>query len=110
MKWKINPIIYVPESQMRIIGLLAANGLGEAATGKDMFGNQLTAEQSQNGLLMALGIGGMAGAAKVADKVASGTKFVPYSKEFAQNQVQKVQAFGRKLARWKYLSGLGSKN
>jgi hypothetical protein len=41
---------------MRIIGLLAANGLGEAATGKDMFGNQLTEEQSQNGLLMALGI------------------------------------------------------
>ncbi|MEK4009636.1 ADP-ribosyltransferase, partial [Peribacillus sp. FSL M8-0224] len=75
-----------------IYGLLAANGLGEAATGKDMFGNQLTEEQRQNGLLMALGIGGVAGAAKVADKVASGTKFIPYSKEFAQKQVQKVQA------------------
>ncbi|MFY0781055.1 hypothetical protein AB1K18_12285 [Peribacillus simplex] len=30
--------------------------------------------------------------AKVADKIASGTKFVPYSKEFAQKQVQKVQS------------------
>jgi hypothetical protein len=53
-----------------------------------MYGNQLTEEQRQNGLLMALGIGGVAGAAKVADKVAdkvaSGTKFIPYSKEFAQ--------------------------
>ncbi|WP_458353532.1 ADP-ribosyltransferase [Peribacillus frigoritolerans] len=80
------------KTEYGIYGLLAANGLGEAATGKDMFGNQLTEEQRQNGLLMALGIGGVAGAAKVADKVASGTKFVPYSKEFAQRQVQKVQA------------------
>ncbi|MFS0813055.1 polymorphic toxin type 15 domain-containing protein [Peribacillus phoenicis] len=62
-----------------------------------MFGNQLTEEQRQNGLLMALGIGGVAGAAKVADKVASGTKFVPYSKEFAQKQVQKAKAFGRQI-------------
>ncbi|WP_412093658.1 polymorphic toxin type 15 domain-containing protein, partial [Peribacillus simplex] len=59
----------------------------------------LTEEQRQNGLLMALGIGGVAGAAKVADKVASGTKFVPYSKEFAQKQVQKVQAFGREIGK-----------
>ncbi|MBD8138044.1 hypothetical protein IFR10_21330 [Bacillus sp. CFBP 13597] len=80
------------KTEYGIYGLLAANGLGEAATGKDMFGNQLTEEQRQNGLLMALGIGGVAGAAKVADKVASGTKFVPYSKEFAQKQVQKAQA------------------
>ena len=85
------------KTEYGIYGLLAANGLGEAATGKDMFGNQLTEEQRQNGLLMALGIGGVAGAAKVADKVASGTKFVPYSKEFAQKQVQKVQAFGREI-------------
>ncbi|MDM5223060.1 T7SS effector LXG polymorphic toxin [Peribacillus sp. NJ11] len=80
------------KTEYGIYGLLAANGLGEAVTGKDMFGNQLTEEQRQNGLLMALGIGGVAGAAKVADKVASGTKFIPYSKEFAQKQVQKVQA------------------
>ncbi|MGJ3193093.1 YwqJ-related putative deaminase [Peribacillus frigoritolerans] len=47
----------------------------------------------------ALGIGGVAGAAKVADKVASGTKFVPYSKEFAQKQVQKIQAFSREIGK-----------
>ncbi|MEY8188226.1 ADP-ribosyltransferase [Peribacillus simplex] len=80
------------KTEYGIYGLLAANGLFEAVAGKDMFGNQLTEEQRQNGLLMALGIGGVAGAAKIADKVASGTKFVPYSKEFAQKQVQKVQA------------------
>ncbi|CAN7275258.1 polymorphic toxin type 15 domain-containing protein [Peribacillus frigoritolerans] len=87
------------KTEYGIYGLLAANGLGEAVTGKDMFGNQLTEEQRQNGLLMALGIGGVAGAAKVADKVANGTKFVPYSKEFAQKQVQKVQAFGREIGK-----------
>ncbi|MFH0069147.1 T7SS effector LXG polymorphic toxin [Peribacillus sp. NPDC056705] len=85
------------KTEYGIYGLLAANGLFEAATGKDMFGNQLTEEQRQNGLLMALGIGGVAGAAKVADKVASGTKFVPYSKEFAQRQVQKAKLFGRQI-------------
>ncbi|MFF2456779.1 T7SS effector LXG polymorphic toxin [Peribacillus simplex] len=85
------------KTEYGIYGLLAANGLFEAATGKDMFGNQLTEEQRQNGLLMALGIGGVAGAAKVADKVASGTKFVPYSKEFAQRQVQKAKVFGRQI-------------
>ncbi|XBU92307.1 pre-toxin TG domain-containing protein [Peribacillus frigoritolerans] len=89
------------KTEYGIYGLLAANGLGEAVTGKDMFGNQLTEEQRPNGLLMALGIGGVAGAAKVADKVASGTKFVPYSKEFAQKQVQKVQAFGREIGKVK---------
>ncbi|MDF2000479.1 T7SS effector LXG polymorphic toxin [Peribacillus frigoritolerans] len=87
------------KTEYGIYGLLAANGLGEAATGKDMFGNQLTEEQRKNGLLMALGIGGVAGAAKVADKVASGTKFVPYSKEFAHKQVQKVQATITDIAR-----------
>ncbi|MFF5398842.1 T7SS effector LXG polymorphic toxin [Peribacillus butanolivorans] len=87
------------KTEYGIYGLLAANGLGEAVTGKDMFGNQLTEEQRQNGLMMALGIGGVAGAAKVADKVASGTKFIPYSKEFAQKQVQKVQDIGRKFGK-----------
>ncbi|MBT2648013.1 DNA/RNA non-specific endonuclease [Bacillus sp. ISL-34] len=87
------------KTEYGIYGLLAANGLGEAVTSKDMFGNQLTEEQRQNGLLMALGIGGVAGAAKVADKVASGTKFIPYSKEFAQKQVQKAQATITDIAR-----------
>ncbi|KON67455.1 hypothetical protein AKG34_00380 [Peribacillus butanolivorans] len=64
-----------------------------------MFGNQLTEEQRQNGLMMALGIGGVAGATKVADKVASGTKLIPYSKEFAQKQVQNAQATITDIAR-----------
>ncbi|MCM3674566.1 T7SS effector LXG polymorphic toxin [Peribacillus simplex] len=89
------------KTEYGIYGLLAANGLGEAATGKDIFGNQLTEEQRQNGILMALGIGGVAGAAKVADKVASGTKFVPYSKEFAEKQVQYAKAFGREIGKVK---------
>ncbi|MGM9968239.1 MAG: polymorphic toxin type 15 domain-containing protein, partial [Rummeliibacillus sp.] len=50
-----------------------------------------TDEQRQNSLMNALGIAGVAGAAKVADKMANGTKFIPYSKEFVQNQVQKAQ-------------------
>ncbi|MCM3675362.1 T7SS effector LXG polymorphic toxin [Peribacillus simplex] len=87
------------KTEYGIYGLLAANGLGEAVTGKDMFGNQLTEEQRQNGLLMALGIGGVAGAAKVADKVASGTKLIPYSKEFAQKQVQYAKATITDIAR-----------
>ncbi|MBK5501978.1 hypothetical protein JFU50_24845 [Peribacillus sp. TH14] len=81
--------------------LTAANGLAEAVTGIDMFGNHLTEEQRQNGLMIALGIGGVADAAKVADKVASGTKFIPYSKEFAQKLVQKVQAFGTEIGKEK---------
>ena len=79
------------KTEYGLYGLTAANGLGEAITGKDMFGNELTEEQRQNSLMNALGIAGVAGAAKVADKMASGTKFIPYSKEFVQNQVQKAQ-------------------
>ncbi|MFJ7829522.1 T7SS effector LXG polymorphic toxin [Peribacillus sp. NPDC097284] len=79
------------QTEYGLYGLTAANGLGEAVTGKDMFGNELTDEQRQNSLMNALGIAGVAGAAKVADKMASGTKFIPYSKEFVQNQVQKAQ-------------------
>ncbi|MBT2648011.1 hypothetical protein J7E52_15155 [Bacillus sp. ISL-34] len=33
------------------------------------------------------------------EKVTSGTKFVPYNKEFAQKQVQKVKAFGRQIGK-----------
>ncbi|MFE4240379.1 hypothetical protein [Peribacillus butanolivorans] len=39
-----------------VYGLITANGLGEAVTGKDMFGNQLTEEQRQNGLMDERGI------------------------------------------------------
>ncbi|MGE7118920.1 T7SS effector LXG polymorphic toxin [Peribacillus sp. NPDC046944] len=79
------------QTEYGLYGLTTANGLSEAVTGKDMFGNELTDEQRQNSLMNALGIAGVAGAAKVADKMASGTKLIPYSKEFVQNQVQKAQ-------------------
>ncbi|MFJ7744773.1 T7SS effector LXG polymorphic toxin [Peribacillus sp. NPDC097295] len=79
------------QTETGLYGLTAANGLGEAVTGKDMFGNELTDEQRQTSLMTALGITGIAGAAKAADKMASGTKFIPYSKEYVQNKVQKVQ-------------------
>ena len=75
------------QTEYGLYGLTAANGLGEAVTGRDMFGNELTEEQRQNSLMNALGIAGVAGAAKVADK----TKFIPYSKEYLQNKVQKAQ-------------------
>ena len=38
---------------MGIDGLVAANGMSEAVTGKDNFGNDLTEEQRQNSLLTA---------------------------------------------------------
>lgn len=59
------------KSEMGIYGLIAANGMSEAVTGKDMFGNELTEEQRQNSLLTALGIGGVAGAAYSFDRLAS---------------------------------------
>ncbi|CAH0345755.1 hypothetical protein BCI9360_02053 [Bacillus sp. CECT 9360] len=55
------------QTEMGIYGLVASNGLSEAMTGKDMFGNTLTEEQRQNRLLQALGIGGIAGAARYVD-------------------------------------------
>ena len=76
------------KSEMGIYGLVAANGLSEAMFGKDMFGNELTDEQRQNSLLTALGIVGVAGAAKLVDK--AGTNF-PYSKAYIQQQVQHAQ-------------------
>ena len=79
------------QTETGLYGLTAANGLGEAVTGKDMFGNELTEEQRQTSLMTALGITGIAGAAKVADKMASGTKLIPYSKEYVQSKVQKAQ-------------------
>ncbi|MFJ7744769.1 hypothetical protein [Peribacillus sp. NPDC097295] len=79
------------QTETGLYGLTAANGLGEAVTGKDMFGNELTEEQRQTSLMTALGITGIAGAAKAADKMASGTKFIPYSKEYVHNKVQKAK-------------------
>ena len=56
------------KTEYGLYGLTTANGLNEAVTGKDMFGNELSEEQRQNSLMTALGIAGVAGAAKVVDK------------------------------------------
>ncbi|MDQ0221028.1 hypothetical protein ELQ35_19630 [Peribacillus cavernae] len=49
------------QTEMGIYGLVPANGLSEAVTGKDMFGNQLTVEQQKQSLYQALGILGVPG-------------------------------------------------
>ncbi|AZV44294.1 deaminase domain-containing protein [Peribacillus asahii] len=82
------------KSEMGIYGLVAANGLSEAMLGKDMFGNELTDEQRQQSVMTALGIVGVAGAAKLVDK--AGTNF-PYSKEYVQNKVHNVQNMLKEL-------------
>ena len=96
------------KSEMGIYGLVAANGLSEATTGKDMFGNELTEEQRQNSLMTALGIGGVAGAAKYVDHLQ--VKNAPYqtddlvkgNKEFG-NPVKEISEVDRtKLDGWKY--------
>lgn len=42
------------KTEMGIYGLLSANGLSEYTTGKDMFGNELTAEQRQASLTQSI--------------------------------------------------------
>ncbi|MGG3639966.1 hypothetical protein [Bacillus gobiensis] len=54
---------------MGIYGLVAANGFGEAATGRDMFGNKLSDEKRTQSLTNALGITALGGMARYADHV-----------------------------------------
>lgn len=58
------------QTEKGLYGLVAANGLGEYMTGRDMFGNKISEEQRKASLLQALGIAG-AGAlsTKVAEKM-----------------------------------------
>ncbi|MED4534008.1 T7SS effector LXG polymorphic toxin [Metabacillus fastidiosus] len=84
------------KSEMGLYGLVAANGFGEYFTGKDMFGNELTEEQKQQGLMTGLMIGGTAGAARIIDK---GVPNLPYSKEYVQQQIQKGQAILKDMGR-----------
>ncbi|MGE7716571.1 T7SS effector LXG polymorphic toxin [Priestia megaterium] len=58
------------QTEKGLYGLVAANGLGEYVTGRDMFGNKISEEQRKASLLQALGISG-AGAlsTKVAGKM-----------------------------------------
>ncbi|WP_330502072.1 T7SS effector LXG polymorphic toxin [Peribacillus frigoritolerans] len=85
------------KTEYGIYGLLAANGLGEAATGKDMFGNQLTEEQRQNGLLMALGIGGVAGAAKYVDHLQAKNALYQTTDLLKENKV--VRKYAKEIAK-----------
>ncbi|MGG3799108.1 T7SS effector LXG polymorphic toxin [Metabacillus fastidiosus] len=84
------------KSEMGLYGLVAANGFGEYFTGKDMFGNELTEEQKQQGLMTGLMVGGTAGAARIIDK---GVPNLPYSKEYVQQQIQKGQAILKDMGR-----------
>lgn len=96
------------KSEMGIYGLVAANGMSEAVTGKDMFGNQLTEEQRQNSLLTALGIGGVAGAAKYVDHLQ--VKNAPYQtndmlkgNKGTGHSIKEISKVDRaKLDGWKY--------
>ncbi|MDQ0217381.1 transposase [Peribacillus cavernae] len=89
------------QTEMGIYGLVATNGLSEAVTGKDMFGNELTVEQRQSSLLQALGIAGVAGAARYVDyNVSKGVK-QPYSNQYAQKVTeqgkQTISTLGKKI-------------
>ncbi|MDP1380486.1 T7SS effector LXG polymorphic toxin [Priestia megaterium] len=55
------------QTEKGLYGLVAANGLGEYMTGRDMFGNKISEEQRKASLLQALGI---AGAGALSTKVA----------------------------------------
>ncbi|WP_255283906.1 T7SS effector LXG polymorphic toxin [Priestia megaterium] len=55
------------QTEKGLYGLVAANGLGEYMTGRDMFGNRISEEQRKASLLQALGI---AGAGALSTKVA----------------------------------------
>ncbi|MFJ7929762.1 ribonuclease YeeF family protein [Peribacillus sp. NPDC096448] len=85
------------KTEYGIYGLLAANGLGEAATGKDMFGNQLTEEQRQNGLLMAIGIGGVAGAARYVDHLQAKNALYQTTDLLKENKV--VRKYAKEIAK-----------
>ncbi|KOO44346.1 T7SS effector LXG polymorphic toxin [Priestia koreensis] len=58
------------KAEKGLYGLVAANGLYEFGTGKDMFGNEISDEQRQNSLLQSLGI---VGAGVVSTKLAAKT-------------------------------------
>ncbi|MFF2592695.1 T7SS effector LXG polymorphic toxin [Priestia megaterium] len=58
------------QTEKGLYGLVAANGLGEYMTGRDVFGNKISEEQRKASLLQALGI---AGAGALSTKVAGKT-------------------------------------
>ncbi|MDR0139280.1 T7SS effector LXG polymorphic toxin [Metabacillus idriensis] len=82
------------KTEMGIYGLVSANGLGEAVTGKDMFGNQLTEEQRTQSLFNAFAILGVAGAGYGIDRLAARkvpTTKAPYSNKYVQEKLAVAQ-------------------
>ncbi|KAB7707573.1 hypothetical protein F9802_07455 [Bacillus aerolatus] len=57
------------KTEMGIYGLVTANGFSEAVTGRDMFGNELTAEQRENSFIQALANLGLGGTALYVDRL-----------------------------------------
>ncbi|USK34299.1 pre-toxin TG domain-containing protein [Bacillus sp. F19] len=88
------------KTEMGIYGLVSANGLGEALTGKDMFGNQLTDQQRQQSLMQALGILGVGGAAYGLDKLAAKNGgLLPYSNRFVNQKIEHANAILNDIGR-----------
>ncbi|PLR66493.1 T7SS effector LXG polymorphic toxin [Bacillus sp. UMB0893] len=92
------------KTEMGIYGLVSANGLGEAVTGKDMFGNQLTEEQRNQSLFNAIAILGVAGAGYGFDRLAAKNTplvKVPYSNKYVQEKLavaqQSLKAIGNRI-------------
>ncbi|USK58759.1 ribonuclease YeeF family protein [Peribacillus asahii] len=92
-----NSLSILQKSEMGIYGLVSANGLSEAMLGKDMFGNELTDEQRQNSLLTALGIVGVAGAAKYVDHLQ--VKNAPYQTTDLLKENKVVRKYAEQIAK-----------
>ncbi|MGG3574197.1 T7SS effector LXG polymorphic toxin [Bacillus gobiensis] len=90
------------KSEMGIYGLVAANGFGEAATGRDMFGNKLSDEKRTQSLTNALGITALGGLARYADHVQTrnlpNTK-APYSNQYVNNKINQAKNALEKVKR-----------
>ncbi|MDQ0221035.1 transposase [Peribacillus cavernae] len=87
------------QTEAGVYGLISANGLFEASTGKDMFGNQLTEEQQKQSLYQALGILGVAGAARYMDRKTSNGLKLPYSNGYAKAKVEEAQQILKDLGK-----------
>ncbi|MDQ0221032.1 putative ribonuclease toxin of YeeF-YezG toxin-antitoxin module [Peribacillus cavernae] len=87
------------QTEAGVYGLISANGLFEASTGKDMFGNQLTEEQQKQSLYQALGILGVAGAARYMDRKTSNGLKLPYSNGYAKAKVEEAQEILKDLGK-----------
>ncbi|WP_419881018.1 T7SS effector LXG polymorphic toxin [Peribacillus sp. B-H-3] len=79
------------QTEKGLYGLTAANGMGEAITGRDFLGNKLTEEQKQQSLTQALTILGLGAAGKFIGRKPANIPFNTYSKQYAQTTVKNAQ-------------------